>query len=121
MQRLFYYFVGDAKPPHEELRIRFYTAISKHWTLVTVEVYILFSLVAFSLYNAFTSTASSPYVTLVSTLLFILSRIFANRVLDEIRPITFEQVNAVRKDHADTLLDNLIAVADELGAGRQDG
>ena len=40
MQRLFYCFVGDAKPPHEELRIRFYTAISKYWTLVTVEVYI---------------------------------------------------------------------------------
>jgi hypothetical protein len=118
MQRLFYCFGGDAEP-HEGLRIRFYTAITKYWVLATVEIYALLALVVFSSYHIATLTTPSPYVVLIITAFFVLARICANRVLDEVRPITAEQVGAIRRDDAAQLSENLAEVAREFGGRGQ--
>jgi hypothetical protein len=100
MQRLFYKFIGDSKTPHHELLERFYTAIRNYWLLALAEVYCLGFLVLTALYCYLAGQTTPPYRTWIAVLLpAIVFRVWSNRYLRKIRPITAEQISAVIQDH----------------------
>lgn len=100
MQRLFYKFVGDTKGPHAELLERFYTVIRNYWLLVLAEVYCLGFLIVAMIYYYAAGHPSPPLMTPLTVLIVSLFlRIWANRYLPSIRPITIEQVGAILHEH----------------------
>lgn len=100
MQRLFYKFIGDSKAAHEELRERFYTIIRDYWLLVIAEIYCISLTIAIPIYCVLAASSKSQCVTLLLALLAsILLRIWSNRYLPLIRPITTEQISVVHLEH----------------------
>ena len=100
MQRLFYKFVGDVKSPHQELLERFYTVIRNYWLLVLAETYCTALLVSAILYICLFSPPAPPYRSLLSVLLASIAlRVWSNRYLPRIRPITVEQIGVILREH----------------------
>ncbi len=100
MQRLFYKFIGDSTTPHEAFLERFYTTIRNYWLLVLAETYCLAFLVFAAFYCYLAGQSDPPYKAWAAASLgAILLRIWSNRYLLKVRPITAEQVNAVLQDH----------------------
>lgn len=100
MQRLFYKFTGDDKTPHLELLERFYTTIRNYWLLVLAETYCLGFLVFNAIYCFLAGQTTAPYKTWIMLLIgAVILRVWANRYLRQIRPITAEQISAVLQEH----------------------
>ena len=100
MQRLFYKFTGDAKLPHQELLERFYTTIRNYWLLVLAETYCLAFMILSLIYCFLAGQTDAPYRSWASVLIVaILLRVWSNRYLQQIRPITAEQINVVLDEH----------------------
>jgi hypothetical protein len=121
MQRLFYNFVGDDHPPYTGLRRRFYTQIFNYWVFATLEVYCLAALVLFSAYRIWVGTDPFAWAVLTTAVLYVISRVAGNRVIDAVCPITTEQISVIQGEQSEELESNLIALADELNAARHGG
>jgi hypothetical protein len=114
MQRLFYKFIGDSKTPHQELLERFYTTIRNYWLLVLAETYSLGFLIITAIYSYLARQTNPPYRAWIAVLLAaILLRVWANRYLRHIRPITAEQISAVMQEHPEEFGKALGAVLTE--------
>lgn len=116
MQRLFYKFVGDSKPAHEELRERFYGLIRNYWLLVTAEMYCFGFFFAGAIYSIRSKAAVSPYhdcALLFSILAAVIFRISSNQYLRRVRPITLEQINSIIHEHGEAFEAALDEVARE--------
>lgn len=100
MQRLFYKFTGDSKKPHQELLERFYTTIRNYWLLVLAETYCLGFMIFTAFYCYLAGQTAPPYRAWTAVLLAAVAfRVWSNRYLRKIRPITAEQVSAVLQEH----------------------
>lgn len=118
MQRLFYKFVGDAKSPHQELLERFYTEIRNYWLLVLAETYCTALLVSAILYCCLFSPLEPPYGSLLSVLVASIAlRVWSNRYLPRIRPITVEQVGVILREHKEDFEKELDSILQEYHLG----
>jgi hypothetical protein len=102
MQRLFYKFAGDNKSEHQELLELFYTTIQNYWLLVLAELYTLAFLLFSAVYCWLAGQTSPPYKTWTGVLVAsLLLRVWSNKYLRKVRPITAEQVHIVLHEHFD--------------------
>jgi hypothetical protein len=116
MQRLFYKFVGDAKSPHQDLLERFYTVIRNYWLLVLTELYCTALLVGAILYSCLFLPSTPPYRSLLGVLVASIAlRVWSNRYLRNIRPITVEQIGVILREHKEDFERELDWILDEYG------
>jgi hypothetical protein len=116
MQRLFYKFVGDQKPAHQELLERFYTSIRNYWVLVLAETYCIGLLTASIVYLCFFSPSMPPFRPLLGVVVAAIGlRVWSNHYLPKIRLITIEQIHAILEEHEQEFESELDSILDEYG------
>lgn len=115
MNRLFYKFAGDYVPTQEGKRVFFYTTAWNYWSIALIDFYSLLALISMSVYCMTTSANVNPSLVLVLITLVILTRIVANRLIDQAHSITVEQIHIIKTSHAVDLSDAATNVAKELG------
>jgi len=114
MQRLFYKFIGDSKTAHQELLERFYTTIRNYWLLVLAEIYCVGFMIFTAFYCYLAGQTTPPYRAWTAVLLAcIFLRVWSNRYLRTIRPITAEQVSAVLQEHREEFEEALGTILNE--------
>ena len=114
MQRIFYNFMGDETQTAPGSRMFFYAVMWKYWSLALVDLYAIFTLLAGCAYGIIFHTKLNPWLIGIAVLMSVFSRMMSNKVLDEARGITVEQIAAIKSHHGKELLQEATAVATEL-------
>jgi hypothetical protein len=112
MYRLFYSFVGDWKEEHQGLIERFYTLIRNYWIIGLAELYSLVALLAYSIYAIVTQMKISPVLVFILLLLVVCCRVLSNHILDQIRPITSEQIRVILSQYREQVKDALCELSE---------
>ncbi len=103
-EKLFYPFVGhrDHKIPKNKL-IRFYEAITVYWLTQTNEIlFMIILILSVSIHIIIKKPYShnSAITTSITVLLilFVLNRIWRNRIMERVRNATYEEIKAIHED-----------------------